>query len=169
VNQKAKPPAAHMREATSSDRGLFERFVRCLHGETAAATSDPMLAANAEWFVSNWLAWFDAQVGSDTAIVYFAEETEPLGFIAASLGPPLFGSETFPLVGIIGLCWVEEKARHKGLASRLIEEAEGWLRDKGLTYVETHFMAGGTGETEALWRKVGFTPYFVAARKSLGK
>lgn len=162
-----RSPTVRLREATQSDRSLFERFVRNLHGETAATTSDPLLAANAQWFVANWLAWFDAQVGSESGIVYIAEQADPLGFVAASVGPPLFGSETFPLVGVIGLCWVEQGARHKGIGRTLLEQAECWLRGKGLAYVETHFMAG-SGDSESLWRKVGFTPYFIAARKPLG-
>ena len=155
-----------VRRATLSEASLFERFTRNLYDEVATTTRDPLLTASAESFVANWLSWFQLHVGRETGLVLLGENPEPVGFIAAYVSPPIFGSEVFPLVGVIGLWWVETKHRRHGIGRQLLDRAEAWLREGGLRFVETHYMSSAHS-AEALWKTAGYAPYFVAARKPL--
>lgn len=147
---------------------MFERFVRSLHAEIVATTRDPLFSASAEGFVANWQAWFKLHVGRETGLVLFGEDPQPVGFIAAYVSPPIFGSEVFPLVGVIGLWWVDAAHRRHGIGRELLDRAEAWLRDSGMQFVETHYMSSAHS-AEALWKSAGYAPYFVAARKPLAR
>lgn len=155
-----------VRRATLADSALFGSLMRALYDEVARTANDPLLTANGESFAANWMSWFEIQVGQQTGLVLFGENPEPVGFIAAYVSPPIFGSETFPLVGVIGLWWVDAQHRRSGIGRELLDQAEAWLRENGMKYVETHYMTSARS-AEALWKHAGYTPYFVAARKSL--
>ncbi len=155
------------RRATIADAPLFESFVRRLYDEVASMTHDPMLAASVGAFHDNWMSWFNLNVERDSGLVLFGLDPEPAGFIAAYVSPPIFGAEVYPLVGVIGLWWVDQPHRRRGVGQRLLEDAEGWLRAAGMKVVETHYMTAARN-ADALWREAGYAPYFVAARKPLG-
>jgi len=155
-----------IRRAVLADAPLFERFTRLLYDEVTATTHDPMLAASADTFVANWSSWFQLHVDRETGLVLLADDPEPAGFIAAYVSPPIFGSEIFPLVGVIGMWWVDARHRRHGIGQKLLDEAETWLRQSGMKFVETHYMSSARS-AEALWKSAGYLPYFIAARKSL--
>jgi GNAT superfamily N-acetyltransferase len=154
------------RRATIADALLFESFVRRLYDEVASMTHDPMLVASGGTFAANWMAWFNLHVERETGLVLFALDPAPAGFIAAYVSPPIFGGEVFPLVGVIGLWWVDAAHRRHGIGRRLLDGAEAWLRAGGMKFVETHYMTAARN-ADALWRAAGYVPYFVAARKPL--
>ena len=156
-----------LRRAVVADAPLFESFVRRLFDEVKSMTSDPMLAASGPSFVSNWMEWFNLRVERESGLVLFGEDPQPAGFIAAYVSPPIFGAESFPLVGVIGLWWVDAAARRKGMGQRLLADAEDWLRQGGMKVVETHYMTAARN-ADHLWKAAGYAPYFVAARKTLG-
>jgi len=157
-----------IRPAVVADAPLFEKFTRALYDEVTATTQDPMLAASADSFLTNWSSWFQLHVGRETGLVLFAENPEPVGFIAAYVSPPIFGSEIFPLVGVIGMWWVDARQRRHGLGQQLLDQAEAWLRKAGMKVVETHYMSSARS-AETLWQSAGYTPYFIAARKPLAE
>jgi len=156
------------RRATPADEQLFERFVRSLYEEVTRTTKDPMLAVSGDSFATNWMSWFQVHIGRETGLVLFGENPKPVGFIAAYVSPPIFGSELFPLVGVIGLWWVDAGHRRHGIGQQLLQQAEAWLREGGMKFVETHYMTSARS-AEALWKSAGYLPYFVAARKPLGE
>jgi ribosomal protein S18 acetylase RimI-like enzyme len=156
-----------LRRATLADGELFGKLIRNLYDEVADAANDPLLTASGEAFIANWMSWFELQVGQQTGLVLFGEDPKPVGFIAAYVSPPIFGSDVFPLVGAIGLWWVDSQHRRHGIGRQLLDQAEAWLRENGMKYVETHYMSSARS-AEALWKSAGYTPYFVAARKPLG-
>lgn len=156
----------NVRRASTGDAPLFEKFMRNLYDEVTATTQDPMLMASSASFVANWMSWFQLHVARETGLVLFGENPEPVGFIAAYVSPPIFGSEVFPLVGVIGLWWVEKAQRRHGIGQQLLDGAETWLREGGMQYVETHYMTSARS-AETLWKSAGYAPYFVAARKPL--
>ena len=158
----------NVRRASTGEAPLFERFMRSLYSEVTATTHDPMLTASAESFVANWISWFQLQVARETGLVLFGENPEPVGFIAAYVSPPIFGSEVFPLVGVIGLWWVDAEHRRSGIGRKLLDEAEQWLRAGGMQFVETHYMTSAQS-AQTVWKNAGYQPYFVAARKALTK
>lgn len=156
----------NVRRAATGEAPLFEKFMRNLYDEVTATTQDPMLMESSESFVANWMSWFQVHVARETGLVLFGENPAPVGFIAAYVSPPIFGSEVFPLVGVIGLWWVEKEQRRHGIGRQLLDGAETWLREGGMQYVETHYMISARS-AETLWKSAGYTPYFVAARKPL--
>lgn len=155
-----------VRRATSTEGRLFEQCLRNLYAEVAATTQDPMLTASASSFIENWMSWYQLHIGRETGLVLFGEDPQLSGFIAAYVSPPIFGSELFPLVGVIGLWWVDAKHRRHGIGRQLLDQAEAWLREGGMKFVETHYMTSAQS-AEALWKSAGYAPYFVAARKAL--
>ncbi|HTT10974.1 MAG TPA: GNAT family N-acetyltransferase [Burkholderiaceae bacterium] len=157
-----------IRRAVTADAPLFERFTRQLYAEVTASTHDPFLSASADSFVVNWASWFQLHIGRETGLVLIAEDPAPAGFIAAYVSPPIFGSEIFPLVGVIGMWWVDAGHRRHGIGRQLLDQAETWLRQGGMKYVETHYMRSAHS-AEALWQSAGYMPYFIAARKSLAQ
>jgi GNAT superfamily N-acetyltransferase len=156
------------RRAVIADAPLFESFVRRLFGEVTSMTSDPLLAASGATFADNWMSWFNLHVDRESGLVLFGLDPDPVAFIAAYVSPPLFGAEVAPLVGVIGMWWVEASHRRHGIGQRLLAEAEAWLKKGGMKFVETHYMTAAH-DADALWREAGYTPYFVAARKSIGR
>jgi GNAT superfamily N-acetyltransferase len=158
----------NIRRATTGDAPLFEKFMRSLYDEVTATTQDPMLMASSESFAANWMSWFQLHVARETGLVLFGENPTPAGFIAAYVSPPIFGSEVFPLVGVIGLWWVDQEQRRHGIGRQLLDGAETWLREGGVQYVETHYMTSARS-AETLWKSAGYAPYFVAARKPLAR
>ena len=126
-----------------------------------------VLAASVGAFHDNWMSWFNLHVDRETGLVLFGHDPEPAGFIAAYVSPPIFGAEVYPLVGVIGLWWVDQAHRRHGVGQRLLQDAESWLRAGGMKVVETHYMTAARN-ADALWREAGYAPYFVAARKPLG-
>ena len=157
-----------IRRAVVADGSLFETFTRQLYSEVTATTEDPFLSASAETFVANWASWFQLHVVRETGLVLIGENPEPAGFIAAYVSPPIFGSEMFPLVGVIGLWWVDAAHRRHGLGRQLLDQAETWLRQGGMKFVETYYMRSARS-AEMLWQSAGYMPYFIAARKSLAQ
>ena len=157
-----------VRRATAAETPLFEEFTRKLYDEVTATTHDPLFTASADSFVANWVSWFQLHVARETGLVLIGENPEPAGFIASYVSPPIFGSEIFPLVGVIGLWWVDARQRRHGLGQQLLDQAEKWLREGGMQFVETHYMSSARS-AEALWISAGYKPYFIAARKSLAK
>jgi GNAT superfamily N-acetyltransferase len=155
-----------VRRATSAEGPLFEKFLRNLYLEVTQATRDPMLAASGDSFIANWMSWFQVHVDRETGLVLFGENPDPVGFIAAYVSPPIFGSEVFPLVGVIGLWWVDAGHRRHGIGRALLDQAETWLREGRMHFVETHYMTSARS-AETLWKSAGYEPYFVAARKPL--
>jgi len=155
-----------IRRAVLADAPLFERFARELYNEVTATTQDPMFAASADSFVANWASWFQLHVGRETGLVLIGANPDPAGFIASYVSPPIFGSEFFPLVGVIGMWWVDPKHRRHGIGQQLLDQAETWLRQGGMKFVETHYMSAAQS-AEALWKRAGYVPYFIAARKPL--
>src|SRR5262249_8165952 len=62
-----------IRRAALADAPLFEKFTRALYDEVTATTRDPMLAASADSFLSNWQSWFQLHVGRETGLVLVGE------------------------------------------------------------------------------------------------
>jgi len=156
----------NIRRATLADAALFEQFTRNLFEEVIAATQDPLLSESAESFITNWMSWFQLHIGRETGLVLIGENPQPVGYIVAFVSPPLFGSEVFPLVGVIGMWWVHAEHRRHGIGQQLLDQAEKWLRDGGMRFVETHYMSSARS-AEVLWQSAGYKPYFIAARKPL--
>jgi GNAT superfamily N-acetyltransferase len=156
----------NIRRATLNDAALFEQCTRNLFEDVIATTRDPLLTASAESFITNWMSWFQLHIGRETGLVLLGENPQPVGFIAAFVSPPIFGSEVFPLVGVIGMWWVHAEHRRHGIGKQLLDQAESWLRDGGMRFVETHYMSSAHS-AEALWQSAGYRPYFIAARKPL--
>jgi ribosomal protein S18 acetylase RimI-like enzyme len=155
-----------VRRATLAEAPLFEQFTRNLFEEVTSTTQDPLLSASADSFIANWMSWFQLHVGRETGLVLLGENPKPVGFIAAYVSPPIFGSEVFPLVGVIGMWWVDAQHRRHGIGQQLLEQAEAWLREGGMRFVETHYMSSAHS-AETLWKSAGYKPYFIAARKPL--
>ena len=63
-------------------------------------------------------------------------------------------------------CWVEPEHRRQGLARRLFDELERWMRAEGISRVELNVVAANEGAV-ALWQDLGFEPFRLVLQKSL--
>jgi GNAT superfamily N-acetyltransferase len=156
----------NLRRPGKKDSKVFRDFVVQLYNHIRDSTKDPYLQANEEWFIPGYEQWFDTKVRWDRGLVVFAEDPAPVGFVAADLRPPEFGSDKVPLVGVIALIWIEESHRKKGVATSLVAAAEDWFREKEIPYAEVPYTVGTPGARE-LWAAVGYAEHRIVCRKSL--
>ena len=61
---------------------------------------------------------------------------------------------------------VRAAARRRGIATRLVEEALDWIRDRGVSRVEIQ-VARGNAEGQAFWRSRGFSDLMDVLHKRL--
>lgn len=53
-----------------------------------------------------------------------------------------------------------------GLVSKLVDEIEGWFRERSIQYVDVQYLLGNI-DAEATWERLGYQAYRVIARKML--
>jgi GNAT superfamily N-acetyltransferase len=66
----------------------------------------------------------------------------------------------------LGHVFVAEQGRNMGLAKRMWEVAEGWLRASGATTIEVQAQVGNAA-SRGLWPSLGFAEELAQFRKNL--
>lgn len=81
-------------------------------------------------------AYFQHMLGSDTETCFLAKDNDNyIGFIQVSIrNDYVEGSDSSPVAYIEGI-YVDPGFRQKGIALQLIDAAEQWAREKGLTQI----------------------------------
>ena len=89
------------------------------------------------------------------------------GFIALQTVRPFAVSSYVRAVGYIEMCWVDPVKRRQGLARALVRAAEDWFGDRGLDFVELHYLSANP-TAAAFWQACGYEAFRTACRRQLG-
>ena len=108
----------------------------------------------------------DALSDYDSRILISEYEGEKAGFIFGRVSKPFLPVSGIEKIGLVEMCWVDQRHRKKGFSRRLCEDLERWFRSKKLQYADLHFLVGNT-EAENSWERLGYKPYRVTSRKEL--
>ena len=107
--------------------------------------------------------WF----GIEQALLMYARDSATMPTFALSDGPHLVGfltlREHFPDAWDIHCIAVRADARGHGHGSRLLAHAEGWLKERGVRFLQVKTVAATSSskeyaETREFYRRRGFTP-----------
>jgi GNAT superfamily N-acetyltransferase len=109
-------------------------------------------------------AFFDAPREGTALCVAEAGGGERLGFVYVEPAVDYFTGETHGHVGILA---VAEAAEGRGVASRLLEWAEGWARGRGYRRLTLNVFEGNQRARTA-YEHLGFRPETVRYTKLLG-
>ena len=86
-------------------------------------------------------------------LVWDANETpQGLCIVRIDHAPPILEEIERAEITDLG---VRPGLRRQGIARRLVEEAQGWIRDRGVSRVEIQ-VASGNAEGQAFWRAMGY-------------
>ncbi len=86
-------------------------------------------------------------------LVYVRHETpEGLCIVRIDRAPPILEETERAEITDLG---VRPAMRRQGIARRLVEEAQAWVRDRGVARVEIQ-VATGNREGQAFWRAIGY-------------
>ena len=115
---------------------------------------------------SAYAAFLGRALNSSDACVFVAERDGVVaGYVFAALEPPSWKELRGP-AGFIHDVVVEESARREGIATRLMDAANDWLRSRGAPRVILGTAAPNAG-ARALFRKMGFRETMIEMTKEL--
>jgi GNAT superfamily N-acetyltransferase len=123
------------------------------YGKSAAC--EPVLRGLPDWF------------GIEAAIVQYAAEIEALPTFLASTAEGVIGflslKQHNPYAAEILVMGVKEAAHRQGVGKALVVEAEKWLREQGVEYVQVKTLGPshsdpGYARTRAFYLALGFRP-----------
>jgi ribosomal protein S18 acetylase RimI-like enzyme len=69
-------------------------------------------------------------------------------------------------IGYIDMCRVAPEGRRQGIAKALVQAIEHWFQERGITYIDLHYLIGND-EAEKAWARLGYKPYRIASRKEI--
>jgi GNAT superfamily N-acetyltransferase len=113
-----------------------------------------------------WLAGLEPMLGRLVGLTAAMDQEEQvLGFVHTTLVnlPAYLGGARAARLGHI---YVAEAGRNLGLATRMWDVAEAWLRSKGVTSVEVQAQVTNTA-SRSLWPRLGFGEEVLQFRKML--
>lgn len=101
----------------------------------------------------------------DAEILVFDEEGTPAGLCIVRIdrAPPILEETERAEITDLG---VRPERRRRGIARRLVEEAQAWVRDRGVERVEIQ-VATGNREGQAFWRALGYADLMDVLHKRL--
>jgi ribosomal protein S18 acetylase RimI-like enzyme len=101
----------------------------------------------------------------DADILVFDVEGTPEGvcIVRIDRAPPILEETERAEITDLG---VRPALRRRGIATRLVEEAEAWVRDRGVSRIEIQ-VAHGNLEGQAFWRARGFADLMDVLHKRL--
>ncbi|MAG33642.1 MAG: hypothetical protein CL908_22415 [Deltaproteobacteria bacterium] len=101
----------------------------------------------------------------DAEILVYEEAGTPTGLCIVRIdrAPPILEETERAEITDLG---VRPEARRRGIARRLVEEAQAWARDRGVERVEIQ-VATGNREGQAFWRAMGYADLMDVLHKRL--
>ncbi len=142
----------------------------------SAADIEPLLAMTARMYRKDFLYTFDpgaarpvleTQLASKLCLTLVAEgESGLAGFISVMLKKP---DRRFTMDGRLGRVsdiYVEPPMRGQGVAGALLEAAETWMRENGVSLCECDVMRDNE-RGNAFWREKGYGEMAILRGKSL--
>jgi ribosomal protein S18 acetylase RimI-like enzyme len=97
-------------------------------------------------------------------LVYVRNETpEGLCIVRIDRAPPILEETERAEITDLG---VRPELRRRGVGRLLVDEAQAWIRDRGVARVEIQF-ASGNAEGQAFWRALGYADLMDVLHKRL--
>lgn len=157
-----------IREALPTDISHLSKSVKDLVEHTRLTSRDTYFLDLVQGYEHGFDSWVSDLIQETTTLVLIAEiDNIPAGSIIAKETAPFLPFSTVKRVGEIIMCWVEPDVRKKGVAGTLVLAVEKWCRERGLEHIELNFIVGNT-EAEAVWERLGYKPFRITSRKTLG-
>ncbi len=127
-----------------------------LQTQVAQLTGKPHLQPNAPIFREFVLKTLQQMlVAPDRKILVVRDSDRLLGFATASILPrPWLAAGA---VGLLSAVWVEPDARRRGLAKRLVQALEDWLKGRDVGFVEVNWDLDNAPARD-FWRAAGYRP-----------
>lgn len=135
--------------------------------ETHYAFDPDRFLAAGEGAARGYASFLGSVLDSPDAVVFVAEEEgEVTGYVYAAL-EPLSWKELRGPAGFIHDVAVRESARRSGVATRLLEAAVAWLRERGAPRVIL-WTAAPNAAAQTLFRRLGFRDTMLEMTMELG-
>ncbi len=101
----------------------------------------------------------------DVEILVYDEAGTPEGLCIVRIdrAPPILEETERAEITDLG---VRPERRRQGIARRLVEEAQAWVRDRGVSRIEIQ-VATGNREGQAFWRAIGYAELMDVLHKRL--
>lgn len=101
----------------------------------------------------------------DTEILVYDQNGTPAGLCIVRIdrAPPILEETERAEITDLG---VRPELRRRGIARRLVEEAQEWVRDRGVARIEIQ-VASGNHAGQAFWRAIGYADLMDVLHKRL--
>lgn len=144
-------PKVTLREATYEDRDELMRLLKDFHYATR-------LRRYILWedCIPGWEAWLSACIENENMLLgVVASEKKLHAMIGCVVAPMFFTADV--LTGFELVLWVDEAARGKGCAKKLIQGYEKWAKEKGARFCTLGSnIATGWKPTQKLYQSMGY-------------
>ena len=111
-----------------------------------------------------YLSYLRLDLTNEKRAIFIAEEdNKTIGIILVKYFNPLLISK-FSKKGYISNVYILEKHRRKGVAQKLIDKGESWLKEKGVHHLTLEIHKDNTPAI-ALYHKKGFNDYTIKMSK----
>jgi ribosomal protein S18 acetylase RimI-like enzyme len=142
----------NVREATAADKEMLLELWRAFEAEV------PDLEVLTE---SPDEAWADLSQHIENGVALVAEEEgKPIGFAFAGIG------RIHPGIAHLTDLYVVPEARSAGIGTRLVEEVESRLRERGISHLSLHVLVSNPRARD-LYKRLGFADHELLMIKSL--
>ncbi len=116
-------------------------------------------------FCSELEAWLTQLQNSNHANIIIANHNGvDAGFSLALILKANNPFTIYPFHGVIQLLWIEQEFRRCGLARRLVEEQEAFLRQYQVPFIEIQY-SHANPHAEKFWQKMGYAGALHTLRK----
>ena len=154
-----------IRKWTDSDvEPIVEAWIASLHD---GGREDVKLRQNPDRALRRWL--LERLKQPETFGLVAESEDDLAGFLMGRVTtwesePPILAPRR---IGVIEVVWVAERARRRGVGSKLVEEALAYAARRGVSVVETTYETGNP-EAARMWKKLGFRPWMESVCRPTG-
>lgn len=156
-----------VRKSLSEDLKYLSKTVKDLVEHTRISSQDAYFLELDQGYELGFDEFVSAFIQDGSSLCLISEvEGSYAGSLIAKEAAPFLPFSKIKRIGEIVMCWVEPEFRNRGIAKALVNEAESWLKGRGIEHIELNFIVGNS-EAEAVWERLGYKPFRINSRKTL--